>query len=98
MHGENLKLILKYYLVVNECYSKVCVCDITISCASSVFMWLYIQSLVAVACVLVWHVIHTCALGGCNKNNILMRGTYIKNVTIMCMSRDQCVSRRVTTT
>ena len=54
MHGENLKLILKYYLVVNECYSKVCVCDITISCASSVFMWLYIQSLVAVACVLVW--------------------------------------------
>ena len=52
--------------------------NITISCASSVFMWLYIQSLVGVVCVMVWHVTYTCALAGCNKNTINMLGTCIK--------------------
>jgi len=32
-------------------------CDVTISCGSSVLMWLHIQSLVSIACVLVWRVL-----------------------------------------
>ena len=56
------------------------------------------QSLVAAACVLVWHVIYVCALVGCNKNNIKTHDTWIKNITITCTCMDQCVSCKVTTT
>jgi len=54
-------------LFVHRWVIQYALCDVAISCGSRVLMWLHIQSLVAVACELVWRVLLRKYNGTCIK-------------------------------